>query len=96
MAWNKKVDHNKTIQGKRSFRNPSLHGNLVIENNIEELGTSLPPHLCDDHLFGKESCYEELRKVQEAEIERREKASEQKMKLGESGIAKSENAGKSK
>ena len=56
VAWNKKVDHNKTIQGKRSFRNPSLHGNLVIENNIEELGTSLPPHLCDDHLFGKESC----------------------------------------
>jgi len=41
-------------------------------------------------LFGKESYYEELGKVQKTEMDKREKALEAKKKLGES--AKSQNA----
>ena len=36
-------------------------------------GTNFPPALYDGHLFGKESYYEELAKVQKAEMDRREK-----------------------
>ena len=38
-------------------------------------GTNFPPALYDGHLFGKESYYEELAKVQKAEMDRREKVS---------------------
>ena len=37
------------------------------------LGTNFPPELYDGHLFGKESYYEELSKVQKEEMDRREK-----------------------
>ena len=36
-------------------------------------GTNFPPHLYDGHLFGKESFYEELAKVQKTEMDKREK-----------------------
>ena len=36
-------------------------------------GTNFPPELYDGHLFGKESYYEELAKVQKIEMDRREK-----------------------
>jgi len=84
------VDYNRIIQGKKAFRNPSIYEKLIIHCNIEELGTNFPPHLYDGHLFGKESYYEELGKVQKTEMDKREKALEAKKKLGES--AKSGNA----
>jgi len=46
-------------------------------------GTNFPPQLYDGHLFGKESYYDELGKVQKTEMDRREKALEAKKKLGE-------------
>ena len=36
-------------------------------------GTNFPPHLYDGHLFGKESYYEELGKVQKTEMDKRER-----------------------
>ena len=38
-------------------------------------GTNFPPQLYDGHLFGKESYYDELSKVQKSEMDRREKVS---------------------
>merc|ERR1712192_249241 len=93
-AWKNKVergtDYNRVIQDKKAFRNPSIYEKLIIHCNIDELGTNFPPHLYDGHLFGKESFYEELGKVQKTEMDKREKALEAKKKLGES--AKSQNA----
>ena len=62
VAWKNKEDQNRRIQGKKTFRNPSLYENLIIECNIDELGTNFPPHLNDAYLFGAESFYEELSK----------------------------------
>ena len=39
-------------------------------------GTNFPPHLYDGHLFGKESFYEELAKVQKTEMDKREKVAD--------------------
>ena len=44
----------------------------------------------DGHLFGKESYYEELEKVQELEMDRREKAVEAKKKLGDNRLKDSQ------
>ena len=77
-AWKSKMergtDYNRIIQDKRAFRNPSIYENLIIHCNIDEFGTNFPPHLSDGHLFGKESYYEELDKVQKTEMDKREKA----------------------
>ena len=74
-------------------------------------GTNFPPHLYDGHLFGKESFYEELAKVQKTEMDKREKvadlyqvqlkmplfqALEAKKKLGESAKSLSSAQRKSK
>lgn len=87
-AWRNKVekgaDYNRIIQCKKAFRNPSIYEKLIIHCNIDELGTNFPPALYDGHLFGKESYYEELAKVQKAEMDRREKALDAKKKLGAS------------
>lgn len=87
VAWRKKVeqgvDYNKVIQHKKKFRNPSIYEKLIIHCNIDELGTNFPPNLYDGHLFGKESYYDELQKVQKAEMDKREKALEAKKKAGD-------------
>ncbi|TRY74906.1 hypothetical protein TCAL_00514 [Tigriopus californicus] len=67
-------DMNAYIQQKKSFRNPSIYEKLIEFCGIDEHGTNFPKDLYDGHLFGQESYYEELRKVQDADIERREKA----------------------
>jgi len=90
------VDYNRIIQGKKAFRNPSIYEKLIIHCNIDELGTNFPPHLYDGHLFGKESFYEELAKVQKTEMDKREKALEAKKKLGESAKSLSSAQRKSK
>jgi len=54
------------------------------------LGTNFPPELYDGHLFGKESYYEELSKVQKEEMDRREKALEAKKKLGDNRLKDSQ------
>ncbi len=66
-------DMNAIIQNKKAFRNPSIYEKLIQFCDIDETGTNLPKDLYDGHLFGKESHYDELAKVQTAEMERREK-----------------------
>ena len=45
---------------------------------IDEHGTNFPKDLYDGHLFGKESYYDELAKVQKVDMERREKAAKER------------------
>jgi len=88
--WKRKVeertDFNYMIQHKKAFRNPSIYEKLILHLNIDELGTNFPPELYDGHLFGKESYYEELGKQQKIEMDKREKAAEQKKKLGDTKV----------
>jgi len=79
-------DFNHIIRNKKAFRNPSIYDKLILHCNIDELGTNFPPELYDGHLFGKESYYEELAKVQKVEMDRREKALEAKKKLGDNRL----------
>jgi len=79
-------DYNHIIKNKKAFRNPSIYEKLIIHCNIDELGTNFPPELYDGHLFGKESYYEELSKVQKTEMDRREKALEAKKKMGDNRL----------
>jgi len=81
-----KIDFNHMIQNKKAFRNPSIYEKLILHLNIDELGTNFPPELYDGHLFGKESYYEELAKQQKIEMDKREKAAEQKKKSGDAKI----------
>jgi len=88
--WKRKVDEridfNYMIQNKKAFRNPSIYDKLILHLNIDELGTNFPPELYDGHLFGKESYYEELAKLQKQDMDKREKAAEQKKKMGDAKI----------
>jgi len=88
--WRRKVDDrvdfNYMIQNKKAFRNPSIYEKLIEHLNIDELGTNFPPELYDGHLFGKESYYDELGKQQKIEMDKREKAAEQKKKMGDSKV----------
>ncbi len=77
-------DMNAIIQNKKAFRNPSIYEKLIHFCDIDETGTNFPKELYDGHLFGKESSYDELAKVQAADTEHREKAA--KKRQHETGI----------
>ncbi len=67
-------DMNSVIQNKKAFRNPSIYEKLIQFCDIDETGTNLPKELYDGHLFGPDSYYTELAKVQAIEMDKREKA----------------------
>jgi len=71
-------DMNAVIQSKKAFRNPSIYEKLIQYCSIDEHGTNFPKELYDGHLFGPESYYDELAKVQKADMERREKAAKER------------------
>lgn len=69
----KLMDMNKIIQERKEFRNPSIYEKLISFCDINELGTNYPPEIYNPSKFGKESYYEELAKVQKAEMDKLEK-----------------------
>merc|ERR1711915_276533 len=79
-------DFNHIIMNKKAFRNPSIYDKLILHLNIDELGTNFPPEMYDGRLFGKESYYDELNKQQKLDMDKREKAAEQKKKMGDAKI----------
>lgn len=90
-------DMNAVIQRKKAFRNPSIYEKLIQFCEIDEHGTNFPKDLYDGHLFGKESYYDELSKVQMLDMERREKAAkERNAKLAKEGGATHDSAPKRK
>ena len=88
--WHKKqsqkFDMNAVIQNKKAFRNPSIYEKLIQFCGIDEHGTNFPKELYDGHLFGKESYYDELAKVQKSDMDRREKAKERSLANPKSAV----------
>ncbi|KAF5300896.1 hypothetical protein FQR65_LT09059 [Abscondita terminalis] len=78
---NKALDMNAVIQQRKDFRNPSIYEKLIQFCGINELGTNYPPEIYDPLRWGKESFYEELAKVQKAEMEKREKDRKSKVEV---------------
>ena len=89
-------DMNAVIQKKKGFRNPSIYEKLIQFCEIDEHGTNFPKDLYDGHLFGKESYYDELAKVQKVDMERREKAAKAKAAAATSSVQKDSDAPKRK
>ncbi|XP_005098201.1 SAP30-binding protein [Aplysia californica] len=75
------LDLNRVIQSKKNFRNPSIYEKLIEFCHIDEKGTNFPPEIYDPHLWGKESFFDELDKVQRKDMERREKEKREKTKI---------------
>ncbi|XP_030759137.1 SAP30-binding protein-like [Sitophilus oryzae] len=75
------MDMNSLIQKRKDFRNPSIYEKLIQYCGLNELGTNYPPNLYDPLKFGKESYYEELAKIQKAEMDKREKERKGKVKF---------------
>lgn len=76
---NEGKDMNKVIQDRKSFRNPSIYEKLIEFCNINELDTNYPPEIYDPLRWGKESYFEELAKVQGAEMDKREKERKERL-----------------
>lgn len=72
-------DMNKIIQSKKSFRNPATYEKLVNQCQINEFGTNLDPRVYDPLKWDKTSYYDELAKVQNMNMRRREKEKRLKM-----------------
>ncbi|KAH9518804.1 SAP30-binding protein [Bulinus truncatus] len=75
------LDLNRVIQNKKNFRNPSIYEKLIDYCHIDEKGTNFPPEIYDPHLWGKESFYDELDKIQRRDIEKREKEKKTKIEF---------------
>lgn len=75
------LDMNSVIQRRKDFRNPSIYEKLIQFCSINEFGTNYAPQMYDPFRWGKESYYEELAKVQKAEMDRREKERKEKTKV---------------
>lgn len=75
------LDMNRAIQSKKTFRNPSIYDKLIDFCHIDEKGTNFPPEIYDPHIWGKESFYDELDKIQRKDMERREKEKKERTKI---------------
>jgi len=89
------MDMNAVIQKRKDFRNPSIYEKLIQFCGINELGTNYPPSMYDPLKWPKESYYEELAKIQKAEMDKREKERKGKVEFV-SGTKKSDEDNKNK
>ncbi|CAG9864087.1 unnamed protein product [Phyllotreta striolata] len=89
------MDMNAVIQKRKDFRNPSIYEKLIQFCDLNELGTNYPPAMYDPLKWSKESYYEELAKVQKAEMDRRDKERKSKVEFV-SGTKKNEDDKKRK
>ncbi|XP_022189980.2 SAP30-binding protein [Nilaparvata lugens] len=78
---NNGLDMNTIIQQRKDFRNPSIYEKLIQFCSINEFGTNYPLEVYDPFSWSKVSYYEELEKVQRAEMTRREKERKEKTKV---------------
>lgn len=91
---NKGLNVNEYVQSKKEFRNPSIYEKLVSFIGINEHGTNFPKKLYDPTIWGPESCYDNLAKVQKEYHDRKEK---EKLKRAHvdfvTGVKKTESSG---
>ena len=72
---------NESIQRRKDFRNPSIYEKLIDFCGIDEKGTNYPPELYNPSIWGKESYYDALAKVQLEDMEKREKERRERTKI---------------
>lgn len=77
----KGYDMNLIIQQRKSFRNPSIYEKLIDYCNINEFGTNYEPQIYDPLKWDKTSYYDELAKIQKADMEQREKERRERTKI---------------
>jgi hypothetical protein len=75
------LDMNQIIQKRKDFRNPSIYEKLIQFCSINEFGTNYSPEVYDPLRWDKSSYYDELAKVQKAEMDQREKERREKTKV---------------
>jgi len=75
------VDMNERLRKPKNFRNPSIYEKLIAFCEIDEFGTNYPPELYDPTIWGKQSYYDELARVQKEDMERREKERKERTKV---------------
>lgn len=78
---NKGLDMNVEIQLRKEFRNPSIYEKLIQYCGINEFGTNYSPEVYDPLRWNRSSYYDELAKVQKAEMEAKEKERKEKTKV---------------
>lgn len=90
----KGLNVNEYVQSKKEFRNPSIYEKLVNFIGINEHGTNFPKKLYDPTIWGPESHYDNLAKVQKEYHDRKEK---EKLKRAHvdfvTGVKKTEGSG---
>lgn len=79
----KQEGHNlsQAIQQRKDFRNPSIYEKLIEFCQINEKGTNYPPEIFDPLVWGSESLYDSLDKMQKLDMEKREKERKERTKI---------------
>ena len=67
------MDMNQIIQQRKEFRNPSIYDKLIQFCDINEFGTNYPPEVYDPLQWGKAGDYQELARLQDIEMLKRQK-----------------------
>ena len=70
---NKGMNVNEYVQRKKEFRNPSIYEKLVSFIGIDEHGTNFPKEIFDPTIWGPESHYDNLAKLQKEYHDKKEK-----------------------
>lgn len=70
---NSGLDVNEYLQRKKEFRNPSIYEKLVSFIGIQEHGTNFPRKLYDPTIWGPDSHYDNLAKLQKEYQDKKEK-----------------------
>ena len=76
-------DLNKSIQQRKSMRNPSIYEKMISFCQIDEKASNYPTNIYDPTpFFGPLSYYEELSRLQKEEMEKKEKRRKRRKKSG--------------
>ncbi|XP_065657192.1 SAP30-binding protein [Hydra vulgaris] len=70
---NNGMNVNEYVQRKKEFRNPSIYEKLVSFIGIDEHGTNFPKEIFDPTIWGPESHYDNLAKLQKEYHDKKEK-----------------------
>lgn len=82
-------DLNAEIQRLKEFRNPSIYEKLIKMCGIDEQGTNYPPELYNPLIWGPQSYYDELSRIQTEMLHEKEKEAKKSKVEFQKGVKKS-------
>lgn len=82
-------DLNAEIQRLKEFRNPSIYEKLIKMCGIDEQGTNYPPELYNPLIWGPQSSYDELARIQTEMLHEKEKEAKKSKVEFQKGVKKS-------